>query len=216
MMLFFENLSMQAMVLMAGATGDVNALAAQVIVVSIGELLLTFPYGLSLSAAAFVGNAMGARRPALAKSNSRIFFVFSALIALAVCLSLSHYRHSIITLYGATLDVRNIADPTLRVFAIVFFWDWVQNSLGGIIKGVGQQAIASVASLFCMLCLNLPIGYLIGLHREAGLPGLWTGFGISCSTLAALYAAILFKLDWKQAALKASEDETKMNDCDVS
>ncbi len=67
-----------------------------------------------------------------------------------------------------------------------------------------------------MLCLNFPIGYLIGLHREAGLPGLWIGFGIACSTLAALYAAILFKLDWKQAALKASEDETKMNDCDLS
>ena len=137
LMLFFENLSMQALVLMAGATGDVNALAAQVLVVSIGELLLTFPYGLSLSAAAFVGNAMGARRPALAKSNSRIFFVFSAFIALAVCLTLSHYRHSIITLYGATLEVRNLADPTIRVFAIVFFCDWVQCSLGGIIKGVG-------------------------------------------------------------------------------
>lgn len=86
---------------------------------------MTFPYGLSLSAAAFVGNAMGARRPVLAKSNSRIFFIFSAIIALIVCATISHYRHSIITLYGATIEVRNLADPTIRVFAIVFFCDWV-------------------------------------------------------------------------------------------
>ena len=107
-------------------------------VVSIGELLLTFPFGLSLSAAAFVGNAMGAKRPVLAKSNARIFFFFSAIFAMMVCMTLSHYRHSIITLYGANIDVRKMADPTIRVFSIVFFCDWMQCSLGGIIKGVGQ------------------------------------------------------------------------------
>jgi len=177
---------------------------------------MTFPFGLSLSAAAFVGNAMGAKRPVLAKSNAKIFFTFSATFAMIVCLTLSYYRHSIITLYGANIDVRNMADPTIKVFAAVFFCNWMQNSLGGIIKGVGQQAIASLASLFCMICLNFPIAYLIGLHKEAGLPGLWVGFGIACTTLAVFYLVILTRLNWSIAAEKASQDETKPNDCDVS
>jgi len=178
--------------------------------------LLTFPFGLSLSAAAFVGNAMGAKRPALAKSNAKIFFFFSAFLAFIICMTLNHFRHSVITLYGANIDVRNMADPTIRVFSIVFFCDWMQCSLGGIIKGVGQQAIASLASLFCMICLNFPISYLIGLHHEAGLPGLWVGFGIACTTLAVLYSIILAKLDWRIAAEKAAEDETSLNGCDIS
>lgn len=179
-------------------------------------MLLTFPFGLSLSAAAFVGNAMGARRPELAKSNSRIFFVFSAILAFMVCSALSYYRHHLITLYGATIEVRNLADPTIGVFCIVFFLDWLQVSLGGIIKGVGQQGIASVASLFCMVCLNFPIGYLIGIHQGVGLPGLWIGFGIACTILALFYTGILVKLDWKKATIKASQDETKINENDVS
>jgi len=139
---------------------------------------------------------MGAKRPALARSNSRIFFLFSTSIAFMVCLTLYRFRHSVITLYGANIEVRNLADPTIRVFSIVFFFDWVQCSLGGIIKGVGQQAIASSASFFCMVCINFPIAYLIGLHHEYGLPGLWIGFGIACTTLAVLYSIILARLDW--------------------
>jgi len=67
-----------------------------------------------------------------------------------------------------------------------------------------------------MICLNFPIAYLIGLHHEAGLPGLWIGFGIACTTLAVLYSIILARLDWRVAAEKAAEDETKPNEGDLS
>ena len=67
-----------------------------------------------------------------------------------------------------------------------------------------------------MICLNFPIAYLIGLHHEAGLPGLWVGFGIATSTLACLYSIILVKLDWQVAAEKAAEDETTPNEFEVS
>lgn len=182
---------------MAGSTGDVNALAAQVLVVSIGELLLTFPYGLALSATAFIGNVMGAKRPELGKSNARLFMVFSMCFAFLVCGSLSYFRHQVISLYGATPLVRELADPTILAFSIAFLFDWTQCSFGGVIKGVGSQGIASIASLFCMLCLNFPIGYFVGLHKDHGLPGLWVGFGTSCFVLASLYCVILSRLDWK-------------------
>lgn len=68
---------------------------------------------------------MGAKRPALAKSNAKMFILFSAFLAMVICGTLSHYRHSVITLYGANIDVRNMADPTIRVFSIVFFCDWM-------------------------------------------------------------------------------------------
>ena len=69
-----------------------------------------------------------------------------------------------------------------------------------------------MASLFCMLCLNFPIGYFVGLHKDHGLPGLWVGFGTSCCVLALLYSVILSKLDWKEAAKKAAEDEEVLDE----
>lgn len=99
-MMFLGNLNMEGLVLMAGSLGDVNTLAAMVLVVSIGEFLLMVPYGLALSAAAFVGNAMGANRPILAKANTNLFILFAIIIALIVCLSVSWGRHLIISIYG--------------------------------------------------------------------------------------------------------------------
>lgn len=93
-------------------------------VVSIGELLLTFPYGLALSATAFIGNVMGAKRPELGKSNARLFMIFSMCFAFLVCGSLSYFRHQVISLYGATPLVRELADPTILAFSIAFLFDW--------------------------------------------------------------------------------------------
>ncbi len=54
-MLFLENFNMEILVLMAGLLGDADKLAAQVIVVTIAELAMMVPYGLSLGAVTLVG-----------------------------------------------------------------------------------------------------------------------------------------------------------------
>lgn len=54
-MLFLENLNMEILVLMAGLLGNADQLAAQVIVVTIAELAMMVPYGLSLGAVTLVG-----------------------------------------------------------------------------------------------------------------------------------------------------------------
>lgn len=105
-MMFLGNLNMEGLVLMAGSLDDVNALAAMVLVVSIGEFILMIPYGLALSAAAFIGNAMGANHPKLAKANTRLFIVFAISIALTICFSVAWGRNKLTSIYGATIEVR--------------------------------------------------------------------------------------------------------------
>lgn len=100
-MMFLESLNMQSLVLMAGSIGDVNSLAAMVLVVSVGEFLLMTPYGLALSAAAFIGNSMGANQPKLSISNTKIFIVFSFAIATLVCGSVIISRSFVMNIYGA-------------------------------------------------------------------------------------------------------------------
>ena len=100
-MMFLGNLNMESLVLMASSLGDVNSLAAMVLVVSIGEFLLMIPYGLALSAATFVGNVMGANKPMVAKANTRLFIIFAMILALLVCFLVATFRHQIMSMYGA-------------------------------------------------------------------------------------------------------------------
>jgi Na+-driven multidrug efflux pump len=54
LMLFLENLNMEVLVIMASLLGSPDLLAAQVVVVTIGELVMMVPYGFSLGAVTIV------------------------------------------------------------------------------------------------------------------------------------------------------------------
>lgn len=54
-MLLLENMNIEVLVLLAGLLGSADLLAAQVIVVTLGELSMMIPYGLSLGAVTLVG-----------------------------------------------------------------------------------------------------------------------------------------------------------------
>ena len=72
------------------------------------------------------------------------------------------------------------------------------------IKGVGKQGVASIASIFCMFIVGLPLSWLFGIKLGFGLPGLWVGYGLCSLSLAILYTWILRRLNWSEAAYKAS------------
>jgi Na+-driven multidrug efflux pump len=60
LMLVLENLNMEILVLLAGILGDTNVLAAQVILVSIGQFTIMVPYGFALGAVSMIGHSLGA------------------------------------------------------------------------------------------------------------------------------------------------------------
>ena len=63
LMLVLENLNMEILVLLAGMLQSVEMLAAQVILVAIGQFVIMIPYGLALAAVSMVGHSLGANKP---------------------------------------------------------------------------------------------------------------------------------------------------------
>ena len=59
-MLFLEYANWELMMLMAVIMGNQDILAAQIIISTVGSLVLSVPYGLSVSAVAVIGQALGA------------------------------------------------------------------------------------------------------------------------------------------------------------
>lgn len=133
--------------------------------------------------------------------------IFSVSCAMIVCMVMALGSDHVISIYGAGDNVQQIANMSLFHFAGAFFCAWMQCSLGGIIKGTGQQGAASFASMFAIVAVGLPASYTFGLKWEMGLPGLWIGYGLSNIVLTILYLLILCTMDWKAAAELAAEDE---------
>jgi Na+-driven multidrug efflux pump len=59
-MVFLEYANWELMMLMAVMMGNQDILAAQVIISTVGSLVLSIPFGLSVSAVAVIGQALGA------------------------------------------------------------------------------------------------------------------------------------------------------------
>jgi MATE family multidrug resistance protein len=121
-------------------------------------------------------------------------------------------RNPIVSIYSANETVASAGATALTAFAIAWFFDFTQCQLSGVIKAVRKQAIASVASFLCMVCISLPVGYLCGVSLGWGLPGFWAGYGASSLCLASTYFIILIRIDWSEQAAKASRDELSESD----
>jgi Na+-driven multidrug efflux pump len=92
------------------------------------------------------------------------------------------------------------AVPTLLIYSVGFFFDWMQNNMCGLIKAVNKQAVASIASLVAMVFISFPIAYTLGVSWGYGLSGLWTGYLVQNICLTVTYLVIMGRLDWDKTA----------------
>ena len=170
------------------------------------------PYGLSLATVTTVGNSLGANKPYEAVANCRMIACVTMGITIFVALFMFSIKKPLIGLYSSndSTDVADFAYGSFAVFLIAFIFDATQCNASGVIKATGQQCIASVCSLCCMLFVALPVGYFAAFGMDMGLSGLWIGYGASAFCLALLYAKIITQLDWCKIAGEASTtDETQ-------
>lgn len=137
-MLFIETLNMESLVLMTGAIyGDVNFIAAQVIVVNLGEFMIMIPYGIALGAVAMIGNSLGANKPKEAIANTKMVITTSIAFAVTICCTCALFRTAIIETFSSTKEVNELCKPAFFAFCMAFIFDFFQNTMSGVIKAVG-------------------------------------------------------------------------------
>ena len=197
LMLFLENLNLEVLVLMAGLYKDANVLAAQVILVALGQVLMTFPYGLSLASGVTVGHSVGGNRPSDAVANCKMTVWINAALALIIILVMLYVEEGLLSIYTANnTEVKELTKSAYMTIMLAFFFDASQCNLGGSIKAVGKQGYGSLFSLCCMFLIALPVSYVASFKLGHGLAGLWIGYGSSAFCLTMLYSTILINLDW--------------------
>lgn len=172
-------------------------LAGHEIALNVASITFMVPFAVSAAASVRVGQAIGRRAPAEARAAGWTSIGLGAvfmLCASAVLVAMPDYIAQAFTVDPAVIAA---AVPLLLVAAAFQFFDGVQITATGALRGAGNTHIGLVVHLIGYWLIGLPVGILLGFHYKLGAVGLWMGL---CLGLIIAGAALV--ASWHRAARK--------------
>ena len=157
------------------------------------------PFAISAATSVRVGHAMGRMRIGAAQAGNVLAAGWSGVGAGAgfmLCASvlLLTVPSRIARLFTPSPGVISAAVPLLLIAAGFQFFDGVQTTATGALRGVGNTRTPFLIQLLGYWGIGMPLGILLGFHEKLGAAGLWWGLLIALAS-----AAILLCLVWRHS-----------------
>jgi len=169
---------------LAGRLGALQ-LAAHQLALSIASLTFTVAIGFGNAGSVRVGWAVGGRdRPGARRAG---LAAFGAGGAFMTCAALVFLLFPAAIARAMTDDPAIVAAavPLLQVAAVFQISDGIQGVGAGVLRGAGQTGFTFAANMVGHWALGLPAAALLGFGLGWGVVGLWWGFVIGLSAVAA-------------------------------
>lgn len=179
-----------AAALLAGLIGT-SALAAHQIVLHVAAIMYTIPFGISMTAAARVGHAVGRKDGAGIKRAGLVAMLLGTAIAAVLSLSVIAARSEITELFlsKSTADsdaTIRLAAKLLIIGAVFFITDAVQSIAAGGLRGFKDTRVPLVFAAVAYWFVGFSLSYLLGLKVGLGAVGIWIGLSIGTTVYACL------------------------------
>lgn len=117
-----------------------------------------------------------------------------ALIVLGYVLS-----HWLLGLFITDVDARVRAEHLLHIMLWSILVFGVQAVIGGIMRASGVVLVPMGITIFCVLCIELPVAYALNVHF--GLEGVWMAFPVTYIAMLALQTAY-YRLVWRHKQIQ--------------
>lgn len=102
--------------------------------------------------------------------------------------------HHLLGLFLTDADVRLQAEQLLHIMLWSLLLFGFQAVVGGVMRASGVVLVPMAISIFCILCVQLPVAYLLDLRL--GLPGVWMAFPIAYLVMLVLQSAY-YRMVWQ-------------------
>ncbi|PKO69854.1 MAG: MATE family efflux transporter [Betaproteobacteria bacterium HGW-Betaproteobacteria-16] len=102
--------------------------------------------------------------------------------------------HHLLGLFLTDPGVRLQAEQLLHIMLWSLLLFGFQAVVGGIMRASGAVLVPMAISVFCILCVQLPVAYLLDLRL--GLPGVWMAFPIAYMAMLVLQSAY-YRMVWR-------------------
>jgi MATE family multidrug resistance protein len=203
----FEVSAFGGAAIMIGTIG-LKQQAAHQVAISLASTTYMMAAGISAAASIRSGNYFGAgdhvKLRLSAISNYHIviaFMCFTAVIFTA-------FNQWLPYIYTSDISVVSISAQLLIIAAFFQLFDGAQVVGLGILRGMGDVNVPTILTFLSYWVIGLPIGYLVGIHLNHGVIGVW--FGLVCGLMSASIMLFLrFQRMSKKHEAELSFDQKK-------
>ncbi|GGA75102.1 multidrug resistance protein PmpM [Edaphobacter acidisoli] len=172
-------------------------LAGHEIALNCASFTFMVPFAISAAAAVRVGQAIGRNAPREASAAGWAAIALGAGCMATFALVLFFFAHPIARAFTPDRAVIAAAVPLLIVAAIFQFFDGLQITATGALRGAGNTHAGLIVQIIGYWIIGLPIGYLLAFHLHHGAVGLWLGL---CAGL--IVAGISLTTTWRYTTRK--------------
>ncbi|HEY8996439.1 MAG TPA: MATE family efflux transporter, partial [Edaphobacter sp.] len=192
--IFVEISIFAAVTFLIGTLGPLP-LSGHEIALNCASFTFMIPFAISAAAAVRVGQAIGRNAPKEAAAAGWTAIGLGA-AAMATCsLILAAFAHHIARAFTPDSAVIAATVPLLYVAAAFQFFDGLQITATGALRGAGNTHAGLYVQLLGYWLVGLPVGCWLGFHLHHGAVGLWLGL---CTGL--IVAGVLLTTVWRHTA----------------
>lgn len=174
--------------LMVGWLGAVP-LAAHGLVLNLASVSFMVPLGVSTAAATRVGNLLGAGRPWGQAAGVALGLGAGVMLVSATAFAL--LPGPLARIYTDDPEVIAAAVTLLPIAAVFQLFDGTQVVAFGVLRGVGDTRVPSLANVLGYWCVGLPAGAALAFAGGWGVRGMWVGLALALAMVAVI---LVFRL----------------------
>jgi MATE family multidrug resistance protein len=187
----FVEIAIFALVTALIATFGRLQLAGHEVALQCASTTFMVPFAISAATSVRVGHAIGRMRTGAATAANVVAAGWSGVgtgAAFMLCASvlLLTIPAQIARLFTPDRNVIAAAVPLLLVAAGFQFFDGVQITATGALRGAGNTTAPFLTQLVCYWFVGMPLGILLGFREKLGAAGLWLGLliALTCGAFA--------------------------------
>jgi multidrug resistance protein, MATE family len=175
-------------------------LAGHEIALNCASFTFMVPFAISAAAAVRVGQAIGRGAPSEAAAAGWTAILLGAVAMGVFSIVLSVFAHPIARAFTPDRAVIAATVPLLFVAAAFQFFDGLQITATGALRGAGNTHAGLIVQILGYWVIGLPIGCWLGFHLHHGAQGLWMGL---CAGL--IVAGLALAAVWSRTTRTLSE-----------
>ncbi|KAK7418373.1 hypothetical protein QQX98_003993 [Neonectria punicea] len=198
-----EWLAFEVMTLMSSRFGS-EYLAAQSVLATVTTISYQIPFPMSIAASTRIANLIGAGLVDAAKTTGKVAFAAACVIGMFNLALYGGLRYYIPLLFTKDPEVIELVATVIPIVAVMQVFDGLAAGAGGILRGIGKQAMGGPANLFAYYALSLPLSLGLAFGLDWRLSGLWIGVTVGTISVSLIEYIYLTKVNWHNAAVEAA------------
>lgn len=163
---------------------DALSLAAHQIALNVASVTFMVPLGVSSAGAVRVGQAVGRNHPSGAIVSGWAAMLMGAAFMLLAGLCLFLFPEAVLRIFTTDRSVFALGVPLLYLAAAFQFFDGIQVTAGGVLRGIGDTRTPMYSNLVGHWFLGLPVGYALCFWMDWKSVGIWTGLSLGLVSVA--------------------------------